>query len=205
MPVLEDDRGTYLYHSRDLCMIEHLGDLIEAGADSLKVEGRMKNALYAAAVTRAYRRAIDDWFTSPAIYEDNIPFYAAEVAKCSNRGFTTGFYYGAPDASAQNYEGTPGNGEYVYLGTIFLEGDRYAFIQKNKFCVGDEIEVIRPDGSDHKVTVKALYNEAGEPVDSVPHASSKCYVDLGMELKDYDIMRTVQKQGLIAEGDNKQR
>lgn len=193
MPVFEDDRGTYLYHSRDLCMIGHLGDLIEAGADSLKVEGRMKNALYAATIARAYRRAIDDWFDSPEIYRDNIPAYEAEAAKCSNRGFTTGFYYGAPDASAQNYEGTAGNGEYVYLGTIFCEDGWYTFTQKNKFCVGDEIEVIRPDGSDHTVTVKALYNENKELVDSVPHASSKCYVDLGMELHDYDIMRTIQR------------
>ena len=194
MPVFEDERGTYLYHSKDLCMIAHLDDLINAGADSLKVEGRMKNALYAATVARAYRRAIDDWFDSPEIYKDNIPSYQAEVAKCSNRGFTEGFYYGKPDASAQIYEGGSGNGEYVYLGTIQKEEDWNGFIQKNKFSVGDEIELIRPDGNDFTVTVKALYNENKEPVDCVPHASSKCYVDLGMELKNFDIMRMKQRK-----------
>ena len=189
MPVFEDERGTYLYHSKDLCMIDHLDELITAGADSLKVEGRMKNALYAATVARAYRRAIDDWAASPELYKDSRAQYLEEVGKCSNRGFTTGFYFGRPDESGQVYQAGKGMGEYIYLGTIQKEDGRDSFIQKNKFCVGDEIEVIRPDGDDQTVTVRALYNENMEAVDSVPHASSKCYVDLGIELRDYDIMR----------------
>ena len=194
MPVFEDERGTYLYHSKDLCMIEHLDELITAGADSLKVEGRMKNALYAATVARAYRRAIDEWYEAPEIYKDNRASYLEEVKKCSNRGFTTGFYFGRPDESAQVYDTSAGMGEYEYLGTIHPEDGWYGFIQKNKFCVGDTVEVIRPDGSTLTAQVKALYNEAKEPVADVPHASSKCYVDLGMELFDYDIMRTAHIQ-----------
>ena len=95
-PVFENDRGNYVMNSRDLCMIEHIPELIEAGIDSFKIEGRMKTALYVAALTRAYRRAIDDWFEDPALYEKNLPWYREEVRMCTYRDFTTGFYFGKP-------------------------------------------------------------------------------------------------------------
>ncbi len=189
MPVFEDERGTYLYHSKDLCMIDHLPELIESGADSLKVEGRMKNALYASTVARVYRQAIDDYFISPDIYHDNLDYYRSEIAKCSNRGFTTGFYFGKPTEEDQIYDNSQTLKEYLYLGTIMNDEKGASFVQKNKFSVGDEIEVIRPGDETINATVKALYNEEGEPIQTVPHASTKNYVDLGMELHDYDVMR----------------
>ena len=190
MPVFEDERGTYLYHSKDLCMIDHIPDLVNAGVNSFKVEGRMKNALYAATVASAYRKAIDDYFEDPDKYEANKDKYLDEVKKSSNRTFITGFYYGKPGPESQMYDGSEDYAEKTYLGTIHISDDgRPAFVQKNKFCVGDEIEVIRPGEEPITTTVKALINEKGEAVDSAPHASETLYPDLGIELKDFDMMR----------------
>ena len=94
LPVYENERGTYIFNSKDLCMIEHISELVEAGIDSLKIEGRMKTALYVATVARTYRKAIDDYFTDPKLYEKNMDWYQAEISKCTYRQFTTGFYFG---------------------------------------------------------------------------------------------------------------
>ncbi|MCR5748169.1 MAG: U32 family peptidase, partial [Lachnospiraceae bacterium] len=97
MPVYENERGTYIMNSKDLCMIEHIPELVEAGIDSFKIEGRMKTALYVACVARTYRRAIDDYFSSPGLYTENLEWYKEEIGKCTTRNFTTGFYFGKPD------------------------------------------------------------------------------------------------------------
>ena len=97
LPVYENERGTYLFNSKDLCMIEYIPELVEAGIDSLKIEGRMKTALYVAAVARTYRKAIDDYFCSEELYRTRMDWYRAEIAKCTYRQFTTGFYFGKPD------------------------------------------------------------------------------------------------------------
>ena len=195
MPVFEDERGTYLYHSKDLCMIDSIPELIDAGIASFKVEGRMKNALYAATVARAYRMAIDDYFEDPEKYYKNLDWYEDEVRKITNRSYCTGFYFGAPGPEGQVYDSSEYFKEYTYLGTIETgEDGRPYFIQKNKFLVGDSIEVIRPDGTNTPVKVLGLKNEAGESVDSAPHASEKLYPDLGIELKPYDIMRMKTKE-----------
>ena len=196
MPVEEDDRGTYLYNSKDLCMIEHIPDLVSAGVDSFKVEGRMKTALYVAVTTRAYRRAIDEYFTDPGLYQAHIPEYLAEVKKCTTRPFTTGFYYGRPDAEGQIYgESTYGHGA-DYLGTVEIGEDGRPFlIQKNKFSVGEELELIRPDGTNHAVMVRAIVDEEGTTMESAPHPAQKIYPDLGMELAEFDILRRVRTDG----------
>ena len=192
MPVFEDERGTYLYHSKDLCMIEHIPELVGAGIASLKVEGRMKNALYVATVARVYRQAIDDYFEDPAIYEAHKADYMAEINKSSNRTFCTGFYFGKPGPESQIYDSNVTLTECIYLGTIFREDGKAAFIQKNKFSVGEEIEVLRPGCEPIKAQVLGLVNESGESVESAPHASEKLYVDLGIELCERDIMRKAQ-------------
>lgn len=189
MPVFEDEKGTYLYHSKDLCMIEHIPELINSGIDSFKIEGRMKNALYLATVTAEYRRAIDDYFDSPEKYKKNCPDYVAEIRKTGNRTFCTGFYFGNPGSEAQVYEDSKNHAEAVYLGTVFTEDGRPYFIQKNKFSVGDEIEVLRPMHRPIKAKVLALETETGESVKSAPHASEKLYPTLNVELCDYDVMR----------------
>ena len=188
-PVNEDDGGTTLYSSKDLNMVGHIPELVGAGIDSFKVEGRMKTALYVASVTAAYRRAIDEYFEDPEKYKENIPQYEAEVRKCTTRPFTTGFYFGQPEQTVDGpayYKGA------VYLGTIRKdeEGKLY-FIQKNKFSVGYEIEVMSPGKEPRTVTVKSLLNEAGEYVETCPHPEEKLYPDLGIELQEYDIMRKI--------------
>ena len=189
MPVEEDDRGTYLYNAKDLCMIEHIPDLIDAGVDSLKVEGRMKNALYAATVARAYRAAIDDYAEDSEKYFRKLPWYREEVGKCTTRPFCTGFYYGAPGEEGQSTEGSSYNREYVYLGVVECGEDRPYLLQKNKFSVGESVEIMRPNGSNIPAVVKGLWNAEGEPVESAPHAGEKIYPDLGMELAPFDVLR----------------
>ncbi len=204
LPVYENDRGTFLFNSKDLCMVDHVPELLEAGVDSLKVEGRMKAALYVAAVARAYRKAIDDCMVSEETYRQNLDWYRAEVAKCTNRRFTTGFYFGRPDEDAQIYDSSTYVNEYVYLGTVEETwerpgtpwGDREAsrgrmvsIRQRNKFSVGDEIEIMRPDGRDEKAAVLAMYDQEGVPVDSCPHSKQKIWLELSATARRYDLLR----------------
>ena len=96
MPVYENERGTYIFNSKDLCMIDHIPDLMTAGIDSLKIEGRMKTALYVATVARTYRKAIDDWQKDPALYEKNLPWYRDQISNCTYRQFTQASSMGNP-------------------------------------------------------------------------------------------------------------
>jgi len=191
LPVYENERGTFIFNSKDLCMIEHIPELIAAGIDSFKIEGRMKTALYVACVARTYRRAIDDYLESPAKYEANMDWYRAEIAKCTYRQFTTGFYFGKPSDEAQIYDNNTYVNEYTYLGIVdSLDARGYArFEQRNKFCVGDTIELMKPDGSNIAARVKALYAEDGAPQESCPHSKQILYVDLSVRPEVYDLMR----------------
>ena len=191
MPVFENERGTYIFNSKDLCMIEHIPELMDAGIDSLKVEGRMKTALYVATVARTYRKAIDDFKKDPALYRQNLEWYRAEIGKCTYREFTTGFFFGKPDESSQIYDNNTYVKNYTYLGTVEeVRADGTGRIeQKNKFSVGEQIEIMKPDGRNIDVTVKAICNEAGEAQESAPHPKQVLYVDLGAELEPYDILR----------------
>lgn len=195
-PVFENERGTYILNSKDLCMIEHIPDLIEAGIDSFKIEGRMKTALYVADVTRTYRQAIDDYLESPALYESRLEHYRQEISKCTYRLFTTGFFYGKPDENAQIYDNNTYIKEYTYLGLIGgkNEAGLYGLEQRNKFSVGDTIEVMKPDGRDLTVTVRAMTDTEGNPMESCPHPKQQIYVDLGVELRDGDLLRRNDKK-----------
>lgn len=191
MPVYENERGTYLFNSRDLCMIEHIPEMIEAGIDSFKIEGRMKTALYVATVARTYRKALDDYHQSPALYQANLNWYRAEIGKCTYREFTTGFYFGKADASAQIYDSNTYIKNYTYLGTVeTVRADGCCRItQKNKFSVGETIEVMKPDGQNLEVTVQAILDEDGQPMESAPHSRQLLWVDLGAAAAPYDILR----------------
>ena len=123
LPIEENERGTYIFNSKDLCMIEHIPELIESGVDSFKVEGRMKTALYVATIARSYRKAIDDYFADPELYEKNKPLYLEEAAKGVNRQFTTGFFFGKPTYRDQIYDRSTYEKSYTYLGTIRGERD----------------------------------------------------------------------------------
>lgn len=191
MPVFENERGTYIFNSKDLCMIEHIPELIDAGIDSFKVEGRMKTALYVATVARTYRMAIDDYKKSPEYYESRLDYYREEISKCTYRQYTTGFFFGKPDENTQIYDSNTYETNYVYLGIIEgkKEGYGYRIEQKNKFTCGEEIEVMKPSGENLIVTVSAIYDEDGNPMESAPHPKQILYVDLGIEAEEFDILR----------------
>ncbi len=189
MPVEEDGRGTYLYNSKDLCMIEHLPELMEAGICSFKVEGRMKTQLYGATVARAYRLGIDAAAEDPARYREMLPWLQAEVRRCTTRSFCTGFYFGKPGADAQNYESSEYYKDYIYLGTVEEDEGGLFLYQKNKFSVREEIEMIRPDGSNSFLHITSFTTETGEKQESSPHPGQKLYITSDTGLKPGDILR----------------
>lgn len=191
LPVYENERGTYIFNSKDLCMIEYIPEIIDAGIDSLKIEGRMKTALYVACVARTYRKAIDDFFESEEKYRENMQWYREEISKCTYRQFTTGFYFGKPDENTQIYDNNTYVNDYVYLGIIDQIDERglARFEQRNKFCVDDSIEIMKPDGRNIKTKVLAMYNDEGEAVESCPHSKQTLYVELSEKPQIYDIIR----------------
>ena len=191
MPVFENERGTYIFNSKDLCMIEHMDDILTSGIDSLKIEGRMKTALYVATVARTYRKAIDDYLEDPNKYQQNMAWYQEQIAGCTYRKFTTGFFYGKPDHEAQIYDNNTYEKGYTYLGFAEAVDERglIQITQRNKFSVGEQIEIMKPDGENRLVTVSAIYDEEGNSVESAPHPQQKLFVDLGGGADVYDILR----------------
>lgn len=195
LPVYENERGTYIFNSKDLCMIEHIPELIDAGIDSFKIEGRMKTALYVATVARTYRKAIDDYLKDPKIYEENMPWYLDQISNCTYRQFTTGFFFDKPSYETQIYDSNTYVKEYTYLGIISEERDgMYRIEQRNKFSVGEQIEVMKPDGSNDLVTVKRIVDEEGNEQESAPHPKQVLYVDLGTNAEQYDILRRKEEE-----------
>lgn len=192
MPVYENERGTYIFNSKDLCMIEHIPEMMDAGIDSFKIEGRMKTALYVATVARTYRKAIDDYNKDPEIYRANMEWYRSEIGKCTYREFTTGFYFNKPDSTTQIYDNNTYVKNYTYLGTIEAVDERgfARTTQKNKFSVGDTIEVMKPDGRNLEVLVKAIYDEEGNSQESAPHSKQVLYLEFEGDVpQEYDILR----------------
>lgn len=191
MPVYENERGTYIFNSKDLCMIEHIPEMLDAGIDSFKIEGRMKTALYVATVARTYGLAIDEYLKDPELYRSRIPFYKSEISKCTYRQYTTGFFFGKPDENTQIYDTNTYVKEYTYLGVVGETNSSglYGIEQRNKFSVGEEIEVMKPDGDNITVTVKRITDESGKDMESAPHPKQKLFVDLGIKLDEYDILR----------------
>ena len=191
LPVYENERGTYIFNSKDLCMIEYIPELIDAGIDSFKIEGRMKTALYVATVARTYRRAIDDYLESPELYRKNMPWYLEQISNCTYRQFTTGFFFGKPSEEAQIYDSNTYVKEYTYLGIVGAPDEQglYEIEQRNKFSVGETIEVMKPDGANIEVVVRRIVNEEGEDQTSAPHPKQKLWIDLGCPLDRYDILR----------------
>ena len=170
--------------------------MVDAGIDSFKIEGRMKTALYVATVARTYRKAIDDFFESEEKYRENMPWYLDQISKCTYRQFTTGFYFGKPSDEAQIYDNNTYVNEYIYLGIVNeIDNRGYAkFEQRNKFSVGDDIEIMKPDGTDVKVKVEAMFAEDGTAVDSCPHSKQTLFVKLSEQPEKYDILRVKSKE-----------
>jgi len=196
MPIEENERGTYIFNSKDLCMIDYVPELVKAGIDSFKIEGRMKTALYVATVARTYRKAIDDWFESSVLFEANKGWYAEEIKKCTYRNFTTGFFFDKPDSDSQIYD----NNTYVtgckYFGYIdkVNEDGTAIFEQKNKFGVGDKIQIMKADGRDVNATVLKMWDENGAEIESCPHPQSIVKIKFDADVEVMDIMRSVEAE-----------
>lgn len=198
-PIYENERGTFIFNSKDLCMIEHVPELIDAGIDSLKIEGRMKTALYVATVARTYRKALDDLKESEEKYRANMEWYKSEIAKCTYREFTTGFYYGKPSADDHIYDNNTYVTGSVYLGTIKRsDKEGWSYLeQKNKFSVGEMIEIMKPNGEDIPIEVLEIRDaETDVPQDSCPHACQQIKVRFSIAPEAGDIIRktTPEKQ-----------
>ena len=217
-PIEENERGTYIFNSRDLCMIEHLPELAGAGIDSLKIEGRMKTALYVASITRAYRRAIDDYLESDDKYAAGMDWYRQEIRKCTYRDFTTGFYFGRPDTQSMVYTDNTYASDAVFLGIVEEAGESESpngqssvqhrapdgphvcggpgdlpgivtIHQKNKFSVGETIEIMCPDGRDLQTRVLGMWNAEWERVQSAPHPGELIRLQLDQQASPGDILR----------------
>ena len=191
MPVEENERGTYIFNSKDLCMIDHIPELVDAGIDSFKIEGRMKTALYVATVARTYRMAIDDYFENPKKYEENIPKYKTLISQCTYRQYTTGFFFGKPDETTQIYDCNVYERDYVYLGISGepLEDGSFVIEQKNKFCVGDKIEIMKADGRDIEANVISITDQDGVAMESCPHPKQIITIKLDQVPETEDILR----------------
>ena len=191
MPVEENERGTYIFNSKDLCMIDHIPELVDAGIDSFKIEGRMKTALYVATVARTYRMAIDDYFENPKKYEENIPKYKTLISQCTYRQYTTGFFFGKPDETTQIYDCNVYERDYVYLGISGepLEDGSFVIEQKNKFCVGDKIEIMKADGRDIEANLISITDQDGVAMESCPHPKQIITIKLDQVPEAGDILR----------------
>ena len=187
LPVEEDDRGTYIFNSKDLCMVDKIPDLIEAGINSFKVEGRMKTNLYVAVTARTYREAIDDYYESPDLYYSKIDHYIEEISACTMRDFTRGFYYGKPSEEDQIYDNNTYIRNAVYMGRVESvseaedEAVTVELYQKNKFLVGDTLQVMLYSGENLGVKVVGIKDEFGHEMESAPHPKQKLYVTLKLD------------------------
>lgn len=195
MPVFENERGTFIYNSKDLCMIERIPELVEAGIDSFKIEGRVKNELYVATVVKAYRKAIDSYFKDPENYkfDDSI---ATELTKVSHREYTPGFYDGKPDGNQQLYTSNTYIQDYTIVGVVTGYDEKSGNViieQRNRFFKGDTIEVLTPDGDDFTFVVEDMYNQEDELIDVAPHPQMTVKINLGKKLGEYTILRKCVK------------
>lgn len=192
MPIVEEDKGTYIFNSKDLCMINHIPELVDAGIMSLKIEGRIKTAFYVGTIVRAYREAIDDYLKDPALYESKKDYYIEEAAKASYRGFTTGFYYGKPNQNEQIYTTSSYIRTYDFIGMVKEYDDKTGFAlieQRNKFSAGDEVEFISSNGGLLKQKITEMYTAEGERVESAPHPQQLLRVKVDSPVKPFDMMR----------------
>ncbi len=195
-PVYENDRGTFIFNSKDMCMIEHIPELINSGITSFKIEGRVKTEYYVATVVGAYRRAIDSYLSDPERYKFN-PEWLTEVSKVSNRGYTTGFWFNKPDANSQNTV----DGGYVRtydLAALFEKNEdgKCVFVQKNKLTVGDTVEVMTPNSEPFSFTINKIWDENDQKIQSAPHPMQIFKLDIGKELPEFSMLRKKTDGGL---------
>lgn len=198
MPVYEDERGTYIYNSKDLCMIRHIPELVKSGITSFKIEGRVKSAYYVATVVKAYRDAIDAYLTDPDHYTFDSS-WMEELQKVSHREYTTGFYFGKPSGNEQIYHTSSYIRDYDIIGLV-KEYDANTGIatveQRNRFSVGDEIEVMQPHQPFYVQVVEQMENESGERVDTAPHPQMILKIPMKQPVVPNTILRKHKEERL---------
>ncbi len=191
-PIVEDDEGTYIFNSKDLCMIEYIDQVIDCGINSFKIEGRMKTAYYTAVVVKAYREALDDYLTDKALYESKKGYYLSELKKSSHREFITGFYNAKPDENSQQY----GDNSYIRnfdFVAVVLDYDKETKIatieQRNKFVKGDTLEIFRAKGANEDYVVSEMVDLEGNVVTEAPHPQQILKIKIESEVKPLDMLR----------------
>lgn len=190
-PIEEDERGTYILNSRDLCMIEHIPEIIESGIASAKIEGRMKSVFYVATIVSAYRRAIDAYYANPKGYVFN-PDWLSELKKVSHREFTNGFYFDKPSNQDQNYLTSAYTREYTFVGIVkdYDQETKIATIeQRNKMCIGDTIEVFGPNTDYFTQKIEILLNEDNKPIETAPHAQQIVKIKMNQPVAEKFMVR----------------
>ena len=196
MPIIENERGTYIYNSKDLCMIKNIPDLIEAGIESLKLEGRMKTPFYVGTVVKAYREAIDDYMKDVELYKSKLDYYMEEVSKASHRQYTTGFYYGKPSGNEQIYTSNTYERTYEFIGMVqnYDENTHIAEIeQRNKFSVGEEVEFMSYCGGYFVQKIGEIIDADGNSVESAPHPQQIVKIKTDNPVKPFDMMRRKER------------
>jgi putative protease len=189
IPIAENDRGTYIFNSKDLCMIEHIPAMIKSGVSAIKIEGRMKGINYLATVVKVYREAIDCFNRNPAEYSVN-PEWLSELAKICHRGYCTGFYFGDPRQTVPDYEFSQQMDTHLFIGKILAAYDdgRTLMEVRNKCHAGDRVEILSPRQAVRSTCIEAMRDEEGNPT-PVVHPGTRVYPDLGMKTKPNDLIR----------------
>ena len=189
MPIAEDDRGTYIFNSKDLCMIEHMPAMIESGVAALKIEGRMKGINYLASVVKVYREAIDRYFQDPAGYSAR-PEWLIELAKISNRGYCTGFYFDDPQQVVPDYEFIKNIDTHLFVGKILAAHDdgRTLMEVRNKCRAGDQVEILSPRQTVRNTSIGTMQDEEGKPIE-IARSGTCVYPNLGLKTSPNDLIR----------------
>ena len=190
-PVLEDERGTYIFNSKDMCLLPYLPDVIDSGVDSLKIEGRMKSVHYAASVVKAYREAIDSYFAAPEQFEVKKE-WVEELDKVSHRAYTTGFYYGRPTEKDQIYGTSSYTQTSDFVGLVLDYDEKTGFAtveQRNNMKVGQEIEIFQPHLAGYRQILQEMYNDEGESIQVAPHPQQIVKIRMDRPVEPYGILR----------------
>lgn len=196
IPVDENERGTFIYNSKDLCMIEHIPEIIAAGVTSLKIEGRMKSSFYVATVVKAYREALDNWYEDPHSYCFRQE-WMDEISKASHREYTTGFYLGKPTGKDQMYNSSSYIREYDFTGMVTgydPETETAVIEQRNRMFVGEDMEVVPPDGPYFIQKITRMKNADGEDIDVAPHPQMTVYMPFDRPVSPYTMLRRKGKE-----------
>jgi len=195
-PVFEDEHGTYIFNSKDLCMIEHIPELVNAGIKSFKIEGRMKSPYYVATVVRSYRMAIDAYFADPTNYKFDKK-WLDELKKASHRDHTTGFYFGKPTGNEQLYTSSSYIRTYDFLGVV-LDYDKNTGIakveQRNRIFIGDKVEVFGPNKEHFEQVIEKMWDKDNNVIDVAPHAQQIIKIKMDKPVETWDIIRKPREE-----------